>query len=103
MAENTHNRDDDDGRDRFDERDEVVLGALELGWSYAEAAGLVGLGPKWVQRRMANDEFRLEFRRRRAAQLDAVVGQLGAIGTRAVSVLLQALDDEHPVIRVRAA
>jgi hypothetical protein len=45
----------------------------------------------------------LEYRRRGTAQLDAVVGQLASIGTRAVSVLRRALDDEDPAIRPRAA
>jgi hypothetical protein len=95
---------DNDPADYFDERDEVVLDALALGRTHAEAAALVGLNPKWVQRRMSDDGFRIEARRRRAAHLDAVSGQLAEIGPRAVSVLLEAMAaDVEMSIRVRAA
>ena len=61
------------------------------------------MSAKWVQRRLHDDEFRLEARRRRAAQLDAVSGQLGAIGPQAVAVLLAAMSDRKVVTRLRAA
>ncbi len=92
-----------DLQDQFDERDEVVLEALALGRTHAQAAALVGLSGKWTQRRLGDEGFRIEARRRRAAHLDTVSGQLAAIGPDAVSVLLAAMVDVGSSIRLRAA
>lgn len=93
----------DEGDGDLDERDEVVANALALGWTHAEAAALVGLSAKWVQRRLVDERFKAEVRRRRTAQLEAVTAQLAAVGPRAVAVLLETMESDDPSVRVRSA
>lgn len=87
----------------FDELEEVALDAMAQGRTHAEAGALVGRSAKWIQRKLQDDAFRLEARRRRSAQLDAISGQLGAIGSRAVAAIGQALDSDDDALRLRAA
>jgi len=84
-------------------RDDVVAAALASGWTHREAGALVGVSSKWVQRRLQDAAYRAEVHRRRTETLDAVVGQLGAIGPRAVAVVQAALEHDDPMIRLRAA
>lgn len=87
----------------FDELEEAALDALAQGCTHADAGALVGHSAKWIQRKLKDDKFRLAARRRRSDQLNAISGQLGAIGTRAVAAIAQALDSEDDAIRLRAA
>ena len=89
--------------DSFTDTEEAVLDALAIGLHQTEAAALVHREPKFVQRLLRRPDFRLEFNRRRAAHLDAIVGQLRAVCPSAIDTLQETMANGEPQLALRAA
>ena len=83
--------------------DELILSGLSAGLTHAEAADLAATSTKTVQRRLTDEHFATEVARRRGQQVERVTGRLTELSIRAVSTLEDALGDDSPTIRLRAA
>ena len=96
----------DHERDEFelDPDAEVVALRLAAGASHAEAAMAIGRGPKWVQRRLAEDAlFRQRIEDLKVARVTQASAGLGALLERAIEVVDRNLDAERPIDQLSAA
>ena len=93
-------------RDEYELDPESELVALNLaaGGSHAESALVIGRGPKWVQRRLADDPaFRSRVEELKAARVARASAGLGALLERAVEVVERNLEADRPVDQLSAA
>ena len=88
---------------RADAVTEVILTALAIGATHAEAAALASVSTKSVQRRLGDPAFAAELARRRAVRLDDVTGRLTGLATTALDVIADLMESGSPVVRLRAA
>ena len=99
----TANETPEEDLEEFDEMEEAALDALASGSTHAEAGAVVGRSAKWVQRRLRDDRFVLEARRRRGERLDEVTHQLSALASNAVAVIGDTMTHGEDPVRLRAA
>lgn len=89
---------------RLEAQNEVLIAALAAGITDEEAGRLAGCSARTVRRRRHDDpEFARAVSQRRADRSVALAGRLVEMGTDAIDVLQQALADEAPRVRLRAA
>ena len=88
-----------------DRADELIVGALLAGASYAAAAEVAGVSKSTVQRRMREPEFRTRLAVERTEMLRQVRDRVSAAAAGAVSVLTSVMNDvnESGAVRTRAA
>ncbi len=79
--------------------DEVVMAALAVGDTYAEA----GVSERTVRRRMSEPTFAGEVSARRGEFVGALAGQLVASGPEAVAVVRRCLISADDAVALRAA
>ncbi len=90
--------------ERRRDQDEILIGALASGATDEVAAELAGCSARTVRRRRHDDrDFHEAVKQRRAERTAALTGRLVELADRAVDVLVAALDDETPRVRLRAA
>lgn len=94
---------DDRGRARRLQEDEVIMTALVVGRTYAEAGEVASRSERTVRRRMADPVFAAEVSRRRGERAAALTGQLVGAGPGAVDVLRGCLEADSEAVRLRAA
>jgi transcriptional antiterminator len=86
------------------ENDEKILLALMSSGTIAEAAKRCDLSERTIYRRLADEEFRTEWRSARRSLVEGAIGLMQTGMSRAVQTLFDSLDDaKYPAIRVRAA
>lgn len=88
---------------RAEARDELIKAALVSRHSYEEAGEAAGVSARTVRRRMADPAFAQDVRARRAERASALSGGLLDLGAKCLEVLSDALEDEDPGTRLRAA
>jgi hypothetical protein len=82
--------------------DEILLGLLSSG-TVAEAARKCGLSERTIYRRLSDKEFLTQWRDARRAVFETSISQLQLGTGKAAQILLQCLEEENPVTRIRAA
>lgn len=83
--------------------DEVVLAALAVGDTYAQAGATAGVSERTVRRRMSEPTFAGEVSARRGEYVGALAGQLVASGPEAVAVVRRCLISADDAVALRAA
>jgi hypothetical protein len=83
--------------------DELILSGLAAGLTHTETAELANVSSKTIQRRVTDEAFATEIARRRGQQVERITGRLSELSSHAVDTLTEALDDDSPTIRLRAA
>lgn len=89
--------------DRRAARDDLLVELLATGRSYEEAAAVAHCSGRTVARRMSDEAFRDRVTQRRGRLVAEITGQLTDIATQAVAAMRDALADEDPAVRLRAA
>lgn len=93
-----------EANDRYKAENDVLIEALARGATDEQAGRLIGRAARTVRRRRKEDaEFKAEEGRRRGEHLARLSGRAVDLGDRALETMAQALDDESPGIRLRAA
>lgn len=82
--------------------DDLLAEALAVGLSHQAAGEQAGLSAKTVQRRLLNPEFVALRDARRHVHVQAACGRLVGMADTAIDVLLAALADPDPSVRLRA-
>ena len=97
-------------QDRHDElasrraaQNEIIIAALAVGSTYAEAGAQAGVDERTIARRMQEPEFARAVDDRRREHAVEVAGRLSSLGPRAISTIEDLLDDPSPRIRLAAA
>lgn len=100
----TDNTNSPTGPDEPDEgtTDDLILDALAAGLNQRQTAKVARVHPKTIQRRLADPSFAALVAQRRAARVREVTGRLTGVAAEAVTVISEAMGEEHP-IRVRLA
>lgn len=79
-----------------------IITAAVAGRSLLEIAAAGGVSVSTVQRRLKEPEIAEAIREARALQRQERLGQLNELSARAVTRLGELLEDEHPVVAIRA-
>ena len=88
---------------RREAKDAIIIAALAAGRNYREAAELAGVDRRTVCRRMQVPEFARRVSEGRDEHAVVVSGGLASSTPRAVSTIVDCLDDESPKVRLAAA
>jgi hypothetical protein len=84
-------------------RDDVLALALARGATRQEAGRIAGVSERTVYVRLSDQDFRLRVAGFRRAMIDGAIGKLATLADKAADVLGHLLDEEIPLIRLRAA
>ena len=93
----------DETQSRREARDELLIGALAAGRTYAAAAEEVGCGQRTVARRMADPLFARRVAERRAEHLIVLAGRFSALTERAAETIEELMDSGLERTRLAAA
>lgn len=86
-----------------EQEDEILVEALAVGRTYAEAGRLADVSERTVRRRMSDPAFARIVSVRRGEHVGVVTGHLVSAGEDAVRVLLECLTDSNAAVRIRSA
>lgn len=86
----------------LDPEDELICTLLSKGWTHDQTANEVGCSTKTVQRRMDNQAFAAEVRRRGKADVAATTAKLFQLGQSATDGLSRLLSSEDERVRLQA-
>ncbi len=86
-----------------EDTDDVLIEALAMGMTHAQAGVLIGRSAKTVQRRLADAQFSRRLAARRSTIVADTACRLALLSDQAVSTLLEALSSDRLADRLRAA
>ena len=83
--------------------DDVLIATLVGGATQHEAATAAGVSERTVRRRLQDPEFNQRLREAGDQMIAAMAARTLSLGKKALGVLDDALDDDNPHVRLRAA
>jgi hypothetical protein len=89
--------------DLIEDAKATAAAVIAAGGSYTEAGAVSGRSKRTIVRWMADAAFARHVADLRAERLSEVAGRLAECSPRAVDVMVEALEDDHAMVRLRAA